>query len=259
MISLRKVTGKKLVSFLRNGDFAHAGETDAINMVMRKLKKNPNQQILDAGCGLGGTANYIQEQKWGTVTAFDIEQDAIKHAKETYPNIDFYISDVANIHNIIPSPLKFEVICLFNSFYAFPDQKLALESLRQVAKKNSQLAIFDYSDPCAGDKKTPLLRVGDEDLAPSIPIRAPFIPIRPSDIEKTLVDSGWIMKELVDISEKYQVWYDTLVSSLETKKNEVIKSYGEEAYIRAYATYTEMQKAIKNNVLGGVIVYAEKA
>ncbi len=74
MLSLRKITGKKLLSFLRNGDFAHAGETDATNLVMSKFRKNRSQCILDVGCGLDGTANYLQEQAWGQVFAFDIEK-----------------------------------------------------------------------------------------------------------------------------------------------------------------------------------------
>ena len=60
MLSLRKITGKKLLSFLRDGDFAHAGETEAINLLMGQFRKKRIQYILDVGCGLGGTAHYLQ-------------------------------------------------------------------------------------------------------------------------------------------------------------------------------------------------------
>ena len=133
MLSLRKIEGKKLLSYLREGDFAHPGEQEAIDLVMSKFEKNHDQCILDAGCGLGGTAHYIQEQNWGKVSAFDIEVEAIKHAKENYKNIDFHVSDASCIHDVI-SVLKFDVVCMFNSFYAFSDQKKALESISKVTK-----------------------------------------------------------------------------------------------------------------------------
>ena len=36
---------------------------------------------------------------------------------------------------------------LFNAFYAFPNQALALEQLRNVADDAAILAVFDYTDP----------------------------------------------------------------------------------------------------------------
>lgn len=51
---------KKFLSFIRNGDYAHAGEEEAIELAMSGIEKNPQRNILDVGCGLGGTANYLQ-------------------------------------------------------------------------------------------------------------------------------------------------------------------------------------------------------
>ena len=80
MTSLWKYVGKQLVSYLRKDDFSHAGEADAINLVIDYFNKNNNQSILDAGCGLGGTADYIQKKGWGQLTDFNIEEKAIEYA-----------------------------------------------------------------------------------------------------------------------------------------------------------------------------------
>jgi len=248
-LSLRKFKGKKLVSFLRQGDYAHAGETEAIDRVMAKYQKNNQQLILDVGCGLGGTADYLLKNNWGKVYGFDIEQEAIDYAKEKYPDVDFFVSNVINVHE--NTDLKFDILCLFNAFYAFHDQSLALRSLAKVAKENAKLAIFDYLDPCK-EGNSPLFRSGDGG-------RSPVIPIRIDNIKKMLLDNGWQLDELVDISADYYRWYKKIVDQLVENKDEVINHYGELAYNKAHGTYDrEICTAILDKTFGGVIVYATK-
>ena len=53
--------GRQILALVRDGDFAHAGEEEAIERALQEVPKDPNQQILDAGCGRGGTAAYMQD------------------------------------------------------------------------------------------------------------------------------------------------------------------------------------------------------
>ena len=87
MISMRQYTGKNLVALLRGKNYAHAGEEEAISMVMNYFPKNKDQTILDVGCGLGETSAFIQNNGWGLVTGFDIEKESIDYAQKTYPEI----------------------------------------------------------------------------------------------------------------------------------------------------------------------------
>jgi hypothetical protein len=48
--------GKQVLSLVRDGDFAHAGEREAIELAMGSVPKDAGQHVLDAGCGRGGTA-----------------------------------------------------------------------------------------------------------------------------------------------------------------------------------------------------------
>ena len=100
-------------------------------MVFAPLAKSSDRKILDVGCGLGGTAHYIQQQGWGTVVGFDIEQEAIDYARKHYPDIEFMISDVIDVHTGLNNR-QFDVLCLFNVFYAFSDQSRALQALHKV-------------------------------------------------------------------------------------------------------------------------------
>jgi len=248
VISLRQYTGKRLVSFLRQGDFAHAGEESAIIKVMSHFPKNKNQTILDAGCGLGGTADYIQRNGWGQVSGFDIEPETINYAKKKYTTIDFYVSDVMNAHKVIGH--SYDIICLFNSFYAFSDQLSALKSLYKLAKPNGQMAIFDYSD-LEKDQQNPLFRQGDKNTTP-------FIPIKVSEINQLLATSGWEKTNLIDLNKEYLSWYQDLMDRLIKQEDLVIDKFGPSAFKQAVTTYTQIRDALSNGSLGGCIVYATK-
>jgi hypothetical protein len=58
--TMNSYQGKQILALVRDGDFAHAGEEEAIERAMRAVPKDRNRLILDAGCGRGGTAAYLQ-------------------------------------------------------------------------------------------------------------------------------------------------------------------------------------------------------
>lgn len=248
-ISLRTYPGKKLLSYLRNGDYAHAGEAESIIQVMNRFPKSKHRTILDVGCGLGGTASFIEENGWGDVVGIDIERESIEYAKHQYPSIEFYVADVVNAHTIL-SDRKFDLICLFNSFYAFNDKELALRSLSQVANLHAKLVIFDYVDPLEVGI-TPLFREGDNQTAP-------FKPIKLQSIKDTLHSCNWYLAEIIDVSDDYSRWYADLLDRLNNKKKFAIEKFGVDAFDKACKTYTEIYDAIITKNLGGVIIYAEK-
>ena len=240
MLSLRKYTGKQLVSYLRQGDFAHAGEQMAIELVMNKFKKVLKRQILDVGCGLGGTAKYIQDQGWGTVTGFDIESESIQYATQRYPSVNFHVADVEHVDKLFTN-ISFDVVCLFNSFYAFHDQNAALFALNKIAKTAADLVIFDYSV-----------------MTPQQNNQMPFKPVIISDCQNLLTAAKWKLNEIINITDKYILWYEELINKLETNKMHVITKFGQDAYTAAYSTYSDIYNALLKERLGGVIIYAEK-
>ncbi len=249
VLSLRKYTGKQLVSFLRQGDFAHAGEEKAIDLVMEKFRKDTGQQILDAGCGLGGTASYIQKQGWGTVSGIDIEGESIKYATQHYPSIKFHTADVAHTDELFANS-TFDIICLFNSFYAFNDQHTALLALSKIAKTASDLVIFDYSIMSLTENN-PFYRDSSEN-------QTPFKPVIINSCEHLLKSTQWKLNTLIDVTENYLHWYEELINKLKSHKNNITTQFGKNAYAGAYTTYSEIYNALAKKELGGIIIYAEK-
>jgi SAM-dependent methyltransferase len=135
MIRLNSYQGKRLLALARGADYAHAGETEAIDMVWSGLPKSRTQKILDAGCGRGGTAAYMYHAGWGRVTGIDIEGESIVRAREAYPEISFEICSVEQSDRV--GKETFDIVCCFNSFYAFPDQAAALFAFARAAKSGA--------------------------------------------------------------------------------------------------------------------------
>src|SRR3990167_8741529 len=99
-----------LLAKLRNGDFAHAGDKEAIDIVLKKIFElivNPNScsesdlksemKALDVGCGLCCTAEYIKKSISFDMYGIDIDLLIIPPAKRKYSNIQFFEYDVMDI------------------------------------------------------------------------------------------------------------------------------------------------------------------
>lgn len=247
MVRMSQYQGKQLVSFLRKGDYAHAGEEEAIRYAMEPIPKDPKQTILDIGCGLGGTAHFLQQHGWGTVSGFDIETESIEHAKKHYPKCTFYIANLLQA-DTLPKQ-AYDILCLFNVFYGISSHKEALNNFTKLAHTKTQLILFDYASHFPAKELSQ--QFGRDDTLPfnSIPL---------DSIEDLLKQTDWHLIKLVDQTSQFCLWYQDLVSRLLFQKNTIINKFGQLAYNRAYQTYTAFVKGFDQGLLNGVTLYARK-
>jgi len=101
-MQMNDFNGKEFLATVRGKDYAHAGEEEAIDLIFSKIPKQENRKILDAGCGRGGTADYVQRNGWGHVVGVDIESQSIEYAKNAYPASEFHAMDVCEIGTRFP-------------------------------------------------------------------------------------------------------------------------------------------------------------
>jgi ubiquinone/menaquinone biosynthesis C-methylase UbiE len=243
---LNSYQGKRLLALARGGDYAHAGETESIDLVWSALPKNPTQQVLDAGCGRGGTAAYIHRAGWGEVTGIDIEGESIQRAHEIYPEITFDVCPVEQAARM--GRQTFNIICCFNSFYAFTDQPAALRAFAHNAKPGAQLAIFEYTDP--GTFKESALGKHVELLH--------WQPLVLSTIGSLLNETGWTLKTIHDITVDYIRWYKTFSDRIRELRTTLIEECGAETWEYASNFYDLMHETLRTGHMGGAIVYARK-
>src|SRR5690348_8068904 len=134
---------RRLLTQLRGGDYAHAGDKEAVDMVIaRALQLSPEIQegpCLDVGSGFGGTAAHVADLNFKSVHGIDLDQAAILYAKEQYPKIDFIAADALQASQFY-GPATFSFLFMFNVLYAIEDKLALLKELAKVAKPGALLA-----------------------------------------------------------------------------------------------------------------------
>src|SRR5260370_17274946 len=70
-MNMNSFEGKGMLALMRDGDYAHAGEEEAIERALRSVQKNSQSWNLDVGCGRGGSAEYLARHGWGNLAGSD--------------------------------------------------------------------------------------------------------------------------------------------------------------------------------------------
>ncbi len=238
--------GKQILAAVREGDFAHAGEEEAIARSLAALPRDSDRRILDAGCGRGGTAAYMHEHGWGRVTGIDIEPNSIAYASKTFPDSTFVRCDIADVATCVPD--RFDLITLFNVLYAIPDQGAALRALASRTKPNARLIIFDYVDP--GRYRQAPLRDGEIAFLPNPPMR--------TELSGLLASGGWQLLSVEDLTGDYVRWYAALVAKIEGKRAGIEALAGPDGFAHVRGLYSGLLAALRDGRLGGALIHGEK-
>ena len=210
---------KQILSMLREGDFAHPGEIEAIELSLSPIAKNSEAHLLDVGCGLGGTGHYVQKKGWGLVTGVDIDRTLIESAKTRYPEVQFICEDILKSTTL---PHKsFHCIYSFSAFFCFTSQEIALKKLAQLSDSQGALVLFDYSRPDATPIESPF---------PWSKTASHFNPIYLPELKKQFATTGWKFNESVDLTEYFIRWYTLLLHSFEQKRKQVEQQFGHQAW-----------------------------
>ena len=231
--------GKRILALIREGDYAHAGEEEAIERALRAIPKNPDQWMLDVGCGRGGSAEYLRRHGWGQVEGIDRDNESIEYARTTYPKIGFQVCDVVDVPRIVER--KFDVIYMLNALYAFDRQSEALAGLRKVAMPAAQLVIFDYTvGEKSGGRPNPMIPHA----------------IRLSEIASMLREARWEPGSVEDLSAEYARWYAAFVDRIRLKQADIENIGGADWYNFVLTMYSGLHGVIANGGLGGALVHA---
>jgi SAM-dependent methyltransferase len=241
---LNSPLGKRILATTRDGDYAHPGEEEAIVRTLQPFASIPPRRWLDAGCGRGGTAAFVAAKGWAEVTAFDIDAVSVREARQAFPAVHFHACGVLDAPRVIPG--KFDLIYLFNAFYAFPDQAGALRALRELAGDSATLVLFDYVDH-GGFSGTPLAR---------LPEAGHWQPVREGEIRSWMAAAGWKLEAVENLDADYERWYRWLIERFETRRALLEAIAPPEAIAYARDFFTEVLGAIQAGILGGGIFVA---
>ena len=239
---------RRILAELRGGDFTHAGDKEAIDMVISKIKHGFPELLegncLDVGCGFGGTADYFVKQGFKNVWGIDIDKSVVDYAKSKYKGIEFLTIDAASLSLKFNRDF-FSFVYLFNVLYAIEDKALVLWQLANISQPGAILMIFDYS---VTDNSEPILDLTGK----------PMRPIYTKGIKQQLHESGWEVLEVRDLSGNFIVWYENLLQKLEEKKQELKGHFLEKDIAKFSATYVHILHHLRRKTLGGILIYAKR-
>ena len=155
-MNMNSFEGKRILALIREGDYAHAGEEEAIERRSARF-----QETRIGGCLTSDAGAAAAPITCGAMDGVRLRESiamatSIEYARATYPEVGFHVCDVLDVPRTVTR--TFDVIYMLNAFYAFDRQREALAELRKVAKPGAQLVIFDYTVGAkAGDTPNPMM------------------------------------------------------------------------------------------------------
>jgi len=256
--------GKTFLATVRGGDFAHAGEIEAIDLTFSRLKPQPDWNVLDVGCGLGGTAKYVNDRGWGNVVGIDIDKTAIAYATAKYAgtgvgrvstggeraeqgastesdgnqSLAFHVGAMEEVGARFPA--HFDLLYSFNVFYASKEKQRAMQSFRDATKTGGILCIFDYvmNKP---EGKLPDVFLGQT-------------PATPDEFSEFTRSANWEVFHNENLDAKYIEWYQNFIAKFDDPA--VNSKYSAETVANVRGRYAELLESVENGILGGLLLLA---
>lgn len=248
-VSPMKVNSARLLlAKLRGGDYAHAGDKEAVDLVVQKVVQMSPEikkaSCLDVGSGFGGSANDFYQMGFHSIWGIDIDTAAVAYAQEHYPQIDFICADAKEVKAHFHSDF-FSFIYLLNVAYAIEDKQELFKNLSLVAKPGALLALFDYTSQ---NSTLPV-----RDLADKL-----MYPMNLTKLKEDLSFSGWEMLETIDLSEQFKEWYRCLLHKLSKEQSKLELDFSKEDIARVNSTFKLLLKYLESGRLGGALIFARK-
>jgi cyclopropane fatty-acyl-phospholipid synthase-like methyltransferase len=235
---------KSFLASIRGDDFAHPGEEEAIDLVLSYVKPEPHETVLDAGCGLGATADTIGKRTGAIVLGVDLDADAMAHANARYQDAQFIPGDITQLGDLaLP---RVQVIYAFNSLYACHDLQACFAGFTKVAAPDARIAVFDY---VAYDAAS--LAQADC-LPPSVHSMA--------EMRQVPEAQGWRCTRIVNLDMEYAAWYGGFLARMDENREALVAARSAEFFDEVRKKYADMRICIERGVLGAALhTYARAA
>jgi len=157
-----RVYGRNLAQF-------GAADMEQLETLLSLLKLDENSLVLDAGCGIGATTEYISDRTGAKVTGFDLAEPAIKRAQErTFDKADRLKFLLIDINDIDLPPAGFDTILSIDTLYFAKDLPKTIGQLKAALKPGGQMGLFFSETDTAVTGSRDQLAAGQTTLAQAL-------------------------------------------------------------------------------------------
>ncbi len=244
--AMNNATGKRLLALVRGADFAHPGEEDANRLLFAGVAPDPRRRVLDAGCGGGGTAAWVQARGYGAVTGIEIDAATAALARERHPEVTVVQGDLQRAGEALAGP--FDLIYSMTAIYAAPDHAAVFRELGALAAPGAELRLLEYADPHGR-----FAAANDGGAS-----RGWWRPLRPRELPELLAAAGWSHVEVRDLHPEFVLWYRELCDRIAAKRLDIVEEFGRDWYEFVAREYAGILDLVLAGDLGGVLVRARR-
>jgi SAM-dependent methyltransferase len=159
VVALGKTTNTVTIADLAPVDEFHIGGRNATAELAARLSLAPADHVLDVGCGLGGAARYIAEQRRCRVTGIDLTHDYIDAGQVMCQWVG--LADRVSLHQgsalAIPFPADtFTAAYMLHAGMNIADKNMLCSQVTRVLKPGALFAIYDVMRTEAGELSYPV-------------------------------------------------------------------------------------------------------
>lgn len=134
------------VDDLKPVDEFHTGGIEATTALIDQLDVTPDMNVLDVGCGLGGTARHIVHRYGAAVTGIDLTEAFVATAKAL--NDRLHLSERIVLHTASAADLPLEnnsvdLACMFHVGMNISDKDAVMAEVARVLRQGGRFALFD--------------------------------------------------------------------------------------------------------------------
>jgi 2-polyprenyl-3-methyl-5-hydroxy-6-metoxy-1,4-benzoquinol methylase len=131
-----RVYGRNLTQF-------GTADMEQLETLLSLLNLNENSLVLDVGCGIGATTEYISDRTGAMVTGFDLAKPVIKRAQaRTLDKADRLTFLLIDINDIDLPPASFDTIISIDTLYFAKDLPKTIGQLKAALKPGGQMGLF---------------------------------------------------------------------------------------------------------------------
>ena len=235
--AMNNATGKRILALIRDGDFAHPGEVAANELLFAGVQPDPSRRILDAGCGGGGTASWVQSRGLGVVTGIEIDAATARLARERHPEVTVVEGDLQRAAAVLDG--RFRLVYSMTAIYAAPDQAAVFGELGALAAPGAELRLLEYADPEGRFAET----------TSGNPSLGWWRPLAPRDLPGLLAAAGWTALRVRDLHQEFVLWYEDLCFRIDRKRNEIVRDFGRGWYDFVASEYAGILGLVRERAL----------
>ncbi len=141
---------------LKPVDEFHTGGLEATEALLGQLSISQGRQVLDIGCGLGGTARFLSDRYGADVTAFDLTPDYVETARKLTAMVGLEAEFLVGSALEMPvGDATADLATMFHVGMNVSDKAGLMSEVARVLRPGGQFALFDVMRVGGGDLTFP--------------------------------------------------------------------------------------------------------